>query len=364
MLLFACLASLVFLCATSLLFSRAMDTTLSRLMDAAPDLVVRRIDAGGWAALPADEAVLAAADVPGVIDPTPRIWGVVSGPAGPLTVVATPQMMPAGLMRNMTPPSVGQAVVGQGMARSGSAPAADSRLTLYGNLSVTVDVVASFPADSDLATHDVVWMAPVDARRLLGLAPHQASDLAIRLFHREEEQAIQPDLAAAFPWPVHITDRSTSTLGRHQRAIRTGGITLTAAIPALLALLLIIVDTGAGSTGRPMQWGLLKSMGWSTKDILRLQIAQAVIVGLPAAMAGFACAYPMVFYPPFAGVTAYWITGGTHLTALVLDPAGAFQVMLEVAAMVVLPYLATVFITTLHRAGGDPWTMLQANPWH
>jgi hypothetical protein len=57
----------------------------------------------------------------------------------------------------------------------------------------------------------MTWFgSPDDARQLLGLAPGQASDLAVHLFRREEEQAILADLAAAFPWPVRITGRSTS----------------------------------------------------------------------------------------------------------------------------------------------------------
>ena len=35
-----------------------------------------------------------------------------------------------------------------------------------------------------------------------------------------------------------------------------------------------------------------------------------------------------------------------------------------VGAMVALPYLTAVFLTTLIRAGRDPWSMLQENSWH
>jgi hypothetical protein len=229
---------------------------------------------------------------------------------------------------------------------------------------VTVEIIDTFPADSGLATHDVVWVTPGDARQLLGLVPDQASDLAIYLFRREEEQAIQADLAAAFPWPVNIADRSTSALRHHTRTVRLGGIALVASIPALLALLLIITGTIVGNPGRQALWGLLKSMGWSTVDIIRFQIAKASIVGVPALVLGLASAYTAVFYPPAAGVTAFWITGGQHLPALTLAASGVIVTMLQTTAMVALPYLAAVFLTSLRGAVGDPWTMLQVNPWN
>lgn len=360
MLLFASLASLVFLTAVALLFSQALDATWARLMDQAPDLVVRRIDAGGWAPLPVDDALACTKNIPGVLDPTPRLWGVVPGPDGPVTVVASIAVVPGNVLDGIPPPSAGQAVVGQGVARALS----NSRLSLGGRNPATVNVIGTFPADTGLATHDLVWMTPDDARGLLGLTPGQASDLAIHLFRREEEQAIQTDLAAAFPWPVSITDRSTSALRHHTRAVRSGGIAVVAGIPALLALLLIITGTVVDTTGQRSHWGLLKSMGWTTTDILRLQIAQATIVGIPAVVMGLASAYAVVFYPPAAGVTAFWITGGQHLPAMTLVSTGAAMTMLEIAAMVGLPFLAAVFLTSLRAAAGSPWTMLQADPWN
>ncbi len=359
-LLFACLASLVFMIATALLFSQALDATWARLVNHAPDLVVRRIDGGGWAPIPADEAVAVAKRIPGILDPTPRLWGVIPGPDGPVTVVASIAVVPENILNGIKPPMTGQAVVGQGVARALS----DSRLNLGSRNSLTVDVIDVFPSDTGLATHDLVWITPEDARHLLGLAPGQASDLAVHLFRREEEQAIQADLAAAFPWPVRITDRTASAIRHHTRAVRSGGIALVASIPALLSLLLIITGTVLENTGQRAHWGLLKSLGWTTANIVQLQVNRAMIVGIPAVMMGLASAYAAVFYPPAAGVIAFWITGGQHLAALTLTRSGAAMIMLEIAALVGLPFLAAVFLTSVRTAARAPWTMLQADPWN
>jgi hypothetical protein len=101
------------------------------------------------------------------------------------------------VLRGLKVPSAGQAVVGQGVARVLSG----NRLHLGSRNPITVEVIDTFPADTSLATHDLVWTSPGDARQLLGLAPGQASDLAVHLFRQEEEQAILADLAAFFPGP-------------------------------------------------------------------------------------------------------------------------------------------------------------------
>ena len=139
---------------------------------------------------------------------------------------------------------------------------------------------------------------------------------------------------------------------------------MVAGIPALLALLLIITGTLLDNNGQRAHWGLLKSLGWTTADIVRLQINRSMIVGIPAVMLGLASAYAAVFYPPAAGVTAFWITGGQHLAALTLVRSGAAIVMIEIAGLVGLPFLGTVFLTCVRSAAHSPWTMLQADPWN
>ncbi len=359
-LLCACLFSLVFLVATALLFTQALDTTWAHLIDKAPDLIVRRIDGGGWAPLPADEAVGCAIRVPGVIDPIPRLWGVATGPDGPVTIVASPAVVPDEMLESLEPPLVGQAIVGHAVAQA----IKDAAIDLMVVNALHLEVVGTFSASTLLATNDVVWVTAADARHLLGLSPHQASDLAVHLFRREEEQAIQADLAAAFPWPVRITDRSASALRHHTLATRSGGIAVMACIPALLALLLIIVNVPLHHGGQRTHWGLLQCMGWTTRDLIYLQVIKAMIIGTPALFGGLASAYAAVFYPPAAGTTAFLLTGGHPLPSLTLCNGGVLITMLEIAAMIGLPYLAAVFLTCLRSVSHDPWVLLQADSWN
>jgi hypothetical protein len=355
-----CLASVSFLMAVALLFSQAMETTWNQLMVQAPDLIVRRIDAGGWAPMPAEAAVEAATSVPGVLAPTPRLWGIAAGPQGPVTVAASPGVIPEATLQGVTSPGGGQAVVGRGVVE---APG-DGRLILVGQERLQLTIIGTFPVETGLATHDLVWMAPADARRLLGLSPGQASDLAVSLFHEEEEAAIQADLADAFPWPVRITGRSDGVLRHHQRAVHMGGIAVVACVPAVLALAWIVAGSAATGSSRQAHWGLLKSLGWTTGDLMRLQVSQAALLGAPALAVGLASAHAVVFYPPTAGIAAWWLTGSQRLPALVLDRSGALIILLEIAALVIVPYLAAVFLATVKQVANEPWHLLMADPWN
>lgn len=354
------LAGLIAIAAAAVLFSQALDTTWQRLMDQAPDLVIRRVDTGGWAPMPAAEAIDAAGSVPGVIEATPRVWGVVSGPQEPVTVLASKGLLPDSLLDGLAPPAPGQAVVGRSVFRS----VPEGRLTLTGQTAVTVSVVGTFPLDSGLATDDLVWVSKGDARALLGLPDGQASDLAVYLFREGEQQAIQADLATAFPWSVNITDRRSAALQLHTQAMRLGGTAVASLIPALLALLLIIIATTAGGRSRQAQWGLFKALGWTTADVVRLRAAEAAIIFIPATALGLASAVLVVYYPPAAGLAALWFTGGRHVTDLVLSSSGTLLTMLVIVVLVGLPYLAAVLLTTVKETNHDPWHLLQEEPWN
>ncbi|MCJ8502236.1 hypothetical protein [Desulfatitalea alkaliphila] len=359
-LLFAFLFLLVAIIATPMLFSHALAVTWTRWMEQTPHLVVRRIDAGGWAPLPAEAAVHYARKVPGALDPTPRLWGVATGPAGPVTVVTAPADLPAEGLPGQRPPAPGEAVVGRAVADA----AVDNHLVLEQMDRVTLAIVATFPDNSVMVTHDLVWVAPPDARRLLGMLPDQASDLAVRLFRSESASAVAADLAAAFPWPVRIIDRDTMTEGLRRRAMGKGVAALMLSLPALLAFLWVMTGAVTGPAGRSAYWGVLSAMGWTTADLVRLQVAKALLVGMPALAVGLAVACGAVFHPMAAAWTAFLLMGTQQLPALALDGSGAVVMLLQIAAVVGLPFLAAVFLTTLRGVEGAARSTMEAGQWH
>ncbi len=360
----ASLAALVLVAATALLLPRALSETAAFLLKDAPSLVVRRVTAGGWAPISLAPAVEAASGVPGVIGVQPRIWGTVNGPDGPVTVWAVDDGVPPG-----------DAVVGPGInlssgqvdgvdlgGRGGQSghpgetdTVADSAfLTLNGAASMTVRVVGRWPDRASPIAHDLVMLHPDDARRLLGVQAGYASDIAVTVFHEGEAEAVCPDLAAAFPWPVRITPRTDAMGRRLTMSGRWGGIAGMALLPALLGLSLLMVASVRQTMGQRRHIGLLKALGWTTPDIVRLQLYRALVAGFPAAALGMAAAHLLVFWPgtPWLGfLLPAW---ESRPPSLHLNPAGSLSVLLQVTALVLIPYLTAVLWPAIRLAAVDP----------
>jgi len=358
-----CLAALTIVTAVPLLLTQAVDDTARALLADSPSLVVRRVDAGGWRPLPAAEAVERASGVIGVTAARPRIWGVVAGPSGPVTVMAAPpaaapdetdggaSTKPPGdsaLRQWLAILSPGKAVVGPALADW------QGDLELRGATSLQLDVVGVLEPDTSMAAHDLVVVSPADARLLLGLGPGEASDLAIYVFHDAEEAAIVPDVVAAFPWPVHVRRKAETLEGYTAGLGRRGGLAMLTLTPALLGLVLLVVAAWRDGLARRREVGLLKALGWTTGDVVRLRLWRAAIVGVPAVAVGLAAAYQLVFWPGSGWLGEALLGWPARPVLLTLAPGSAALVLLEVGALVLLPWLVAALWPALRVATSQP----------
>lgn len=352
----AALGLFVAVIGTLLLFTNALSNSVKRLLANSPSIIVRKIDAGGWAPMPVREALQAARTIPGVLNPRTRVWGVVNGPLGPVTVVGTETEMAGKAIGKHVPYTLGpgRAIAGTGVVNGtpGSIKLQNGRRVLE------LHLIARVSRELDPAVHDVILLHVSDARFLLNIKKGFASDLALDVFHEAEAAAIVPDLAKAFAWPVHIEQR------RHARAAYVGflsrrsGVGIVMLIPGLLLLLLLIFVTVKEHVARRYEVGLYKALGWRTTDIVRLHLYRALVMGLPALAAGMTAAYILVFGSSVGWVGRLFLGWSLNPPNLHLDPSGSILTLVEIAAVVMTPYLITTLWATVCSAAVDPYELL------
>ena len=353
----AAVMSTIAIVGTLMLFPRAIYDTLDKLMRAAPSIVVRRIDPNGWQPLPVHEAVLAAKSVVGVISAQPRIWGIVSGPDGLLTAIGiVPDAIPQTYQDQLSQlPDPGQAIVGPGVAVGHES----DFLELESSIRSTYRIIGRLPEKTSIFTHDLVLLNAADARALFGLAEGIASDLAVDVFHEEEQEAILAELAAAFPWPVRCVTRRQS-IGLHaDRINRDSAHRAIVLIPAVLAICLLVAVNIRLSMGRQSDLGIMKAMGWTTGDIVRLQLYRTLAVGLPAAIFGVCLAFLMVYWPGTSWLGTILMEWETVPPRLYLDPQGALTVLLQVAGFVLAPVIGSALAPAVRVATADVHELIE-----
>jgi ABC-type lipoprotein release transport system permease subunit len=138
-----------------------------------------------------------------------------------------------------------------------------------------------------------------------------------------------------------------------------GGLAVAFLVPALLALCLLVVVTARDRFGHRFEIGLLKSLGWTTGDIVRLQVARASLIGIPGATGGMMLAFLLVFWPNANWSGRLYPEWQVLASRLAFSPGDAGLVLLEVTGLVVLPFLAATIGTVLRCAVADPQEMLE-----
>ena len=130
-------------------------------------------------------------------------------------------------------------------------------------------------------------------------------------------------------------------------------------LPSAAALALLVAVVVRQQMGGRRRVGLLKALGWTGRDIVALQLAKALLVGGPAVAAGLATAYGLVY-----GMSAQWagllLLGWQQTSpALPLEAGHAGPVFIEVAGLLLSPYLVAVLWSSLTQAAVDPQDLLR-----
>ncbi len=355
------MAALVFVSATPLLVLQGLATTGDRVLDDSPSLVLRRTGTSGFVPVPVDAGIAAARSVRGVTAARPRAWGLVAGSEASWMIVGVDEMT-GELLRGLdiAAPGPGQAVVG-----TGALAAPGMTLTLVpagGGPPEVLRVTASLPDRSDLVGHDLVLVAWDDAVRLLGLPPGTATDLALDVFHEGEESAIRPDLESAMPWPVRIAGRTDERKSLATALARLGGVASMVLAPAVLGLVLLVLAGARDGTGRRKEVGLLKAVGWTTGDLVRLRLLRALVLAVPGIVAGLVAAFAVAIRPGLPGLVAPWMGWKGIGPRLFLDGTGVVTVLVGVAGAVLAPWLVATLWPILRDSTEDPAALLEDEP--
>jgi lipoprotein-releasing system permease protein len=357
------LAFAVALVGAVLFLSDALRAEADRASSVMPDVTVERLVAGRPSSIPA-AAASKVKDFPSVRAVVPRVWGYLflAGIEGNVTIVGTSAGAPALSLahgdlkagRDLVP-GAHEMIAGTGLASALGIELGDQLGLPSPNPDAPpLKLVGTFASSVDLYTSDVVLCDDADARSLLGLADGEATDLAVWATNPNESHVIATKIASALPGSRVI---EKSLLGRLYALTygRRAGLVLAAAIPALLALLVLAWDRASGlGPEEKREIAVLKAVGWSTSDVLTSKLLEALFVSILAATAGLAMAYVWVFPLEAPGLRATLAGWSVLYPAARLTPVVDLAELLSLALAIVAPFVGLSIVPAWRAATMDP----------
>lgn len=357
---------LVCLFASLLVFVNALQREAHRLLDDGPDLVVQRIRGGRHVLTPVSRAA-PIRGIRGVTGAVPRVWGYAfDPPTGATFTLWGAESVPAESLefREGALPGEGDdgvCVVGSGVAEARFLGPGD-RLPLKtadGDL-VAPRVTGIFTTASALLTNDLVVLSGPTARRVLGMGADECTDLAVFVRNAREIDTVARKIGEIWPDARAI---SRDQILRTYDAVFDwrGGLWAAFLISLVASFCVLVWDKASGlSAEQYREIGVLRAVGWRSRDVLELKIWEGVIVSLVSVMTGLLAAQihlVLLDGALFARILKGWS---------VLFPSFAFDPRLDVYTaslcllLAAVPYVAANLVPSWRSAIIDPDSVIRS----
>jgi len=247
------------------------------------------------------------------------------------------------------------AVIGNGLARSRSMVVGDLLpLISYDKAPLMLQIRSILPGESDLMAADLIVITSEDFRTLFKFPAGLATDLAVDVGNPKELATVASKIAQQFPDSRPILK---SEILRTYQAIFDwrGGMVVIILASALLSFIIFAWDKATGlSAEERKEIGILKSIGWSTSDVLLLKFWEGVVISLTAFLLGVVLAYGHVFFlsaPIFAQALKGW---SVIYPDFRLSPNVDGYQLAVLFFLTVVPYTAATVIPCWRAATTDP----------
>jgi ABC-type lipoprotein release transport system permease subunit len=357
------LALAVALVAAVLFLTDALRAESDRARTAMPDVTVEKLVAGRPSTISSTEADKIRG-LPSVRRVTPRAWGYLflSAIQGNVTVIGVPRGAPAlgvaaGSLESGRDvvPGAHEMIAGRGLSSLLGLDIGDQLALPSANPeALPLKLVGIFASSVDLFTADVVLCDESDARALLGLGEDEATDLAVSVVNPNESHVLATKIALAVRGSRVI---EKDVLGRIYALTygRRSGVFLAAAIPALLALLVLGWDrVSVLGPDEKREVAVLKAVGWTAADILSAKLLESALVASVASTVGLAMAYVWVFPLGAPGLRPTLAGWSVLYPEAQLTPVVDFAQLLALALGVVAPFVALSIVPAWRVASMDP----------
>ncbi len=185
---------------------------------------------------------------------------------------------------------------------------------------------------------DVLQVSESTARLLLGIPEGSAVDVAVTLATPEESSVVANRVAGVIPH-ARVIDRPGMRRAYELTLDGRGGLLGLVLLPCLAALLLLAWErlTGLGPEEQ-REIGILKAIGWETRDVLVSRLYESTIISVAGALLGLVAAYAFVFWLGAPGMSGAMMGWSTLHADLDLVPVIDLTQLLFLVGLVVVPF--------------------------
>ncbi len=288
------LTTLIFLLSSIFFITNSIKYELQSTLESLPEIIVQKINGGRHHDIDVDtlDVIL---QISGVSSATPRVWGYYyfENAGVNFTLVGIDEFEEQyknshAVASKKLDFSRDVMLLGEGVKRVMQ----ESYYKEYFNFIKSngelkkMDIGGVFAADSELESNDVIVMSKENAREILGIEAHKATDIALKVPNEDEIATIASKIKLLYPDSRVIT-KDDLKISYQNIFDYKSGVFLALFIISLFTFFIIIYDKlSALSSEEKREVGILKALGWRVGDVLREKFYESFIVSFFAYLFG------------------------------------------------------------------------------
>lgn len=217
-----------------------------------------------------------------------------------------------------------------------------------------VKIFKVLPSQSNLIGNDMIVM-PIDlAREILGYENGEVTDIIFNVPNPDEWRLLN-DKLQALHYNLQVVNKDEVKKSYENLYNYKGGFFLILFLIVLSTFSLILYQSYSNiySTEK-RQIGLLRALGWSIHDVLKLKFVETLILVIGAYVLGVFLAYIFVFILNAPLLQELFLGGENLKNSVRFIPVLDFSVLTSIFLMYALPFIASVLIPVWKVAVTDP----------
>ena len=357
---------ILFLLSSVLFISSSIRFSLEETLKVQPDFVVSRIQGGSSVPTPmvwGDELL----DIYGVSKVTPRVYGryYFTAKEKSFLIVGVDFMEEQSheiLQKIIETTDIKsffdgkQMLVGEGVKSYLEAhfyKDAYNFLTPKGTFE-KVNIFKTLPTQSNLLANEMMVM-PIDlARKILGYTDDEVSDIAFSV-PNPDEWDMMTDKLSALHYDLHVVNKNEVHKSYENLYNYKGGLFLILFLIVLGTFALILYQRySMVYSSERRHIGLLRALGWSINDVLKLKFMETLMVVLVSFILGVFIAYIYVFVLGAPLLKEIFLGGQNLHNVVFFVPVLDFSVLTSIFLIYALPFIAAVLIPVWRVSVTDP----------
>lgn len=217
-----------------------------------------------------------------------------------------------------------------------------------------VYIYKTLPKELNAVANDIIFM-PMDlAKKVLGIEQDKVTDIILNVPNEAERENIKVKLILQNQ-DSRIIQKSDIEQAYENMFNYKGGLFLILFLISLLTFVLILYQRYwmISSTDKK-EIGILRSVGWSIKNVLILKVLENLIVAVCSFLIGLILAYVFVFIFNAPLLSQIFFGSSNIGIELTYQPYIPFGLLFELFALFVVPFISAILIPVWRIAILDP----------